>query len=144
MVQITPFRLWQLPDVLELSNHSWTCPKQAHTDCPCSWLNPKSPPAHSHHWLTNRPGNCPELSHWSELPTLHPAELSWLPADPAEWASSPATWAGQTWCELHWACPSFAQLTELHSRIVQLSHHSSSLLSSYYSIFLSPLVNFQT
>ena len=49
----------------------------------------------------------------SELPTLHPVELSWIPADPADWASCPASWSGPTWCELDWACPSFVQLVEL-------------------------------
>ncbi|KAF2570831.1 hypothetical protein F2Q70_00000763 [Brassica cretica] len=76
MDQITPIRLWQLPDTLELSNHSWTCPKQAHTDCSCPWSDQKNPPAHSHPWPTNRPGNRPELTQWSELPPLHPAEFN--------------------------------------------------------------------
>ena len=92
---------------LGMSNNIYARQTQAQTDIPSPWPDHKSSPARSHLGSTIWPDHSLDPAQLPETQTLSPGELSWIPADPAEWASSPAGWADLTWNELGWAWPSY-------------------------------------
>ncbi|WZY93758.1 hypothetical protein YC2023_066087 [Brassica napus] len=70
-VQIVPVRKWKVPDLIGTSNPS---PRPAN----------KSPTTHGQHGRTSWPATDPDPDHRPETRTVRVAEMSWLPADPAE------------------------------------------------------------
>lgn len=67
---------------------------------------PNDPPDHKPHGWTNQPSIGRDPDQLPETWTLRLVEISWLPAEPAEWARSSARGADLAWTEQEWIRPS--------------------------------------
>lgn len=92
-----------------LLSHSWTCPNQAQTNHQALYPILRAHRPITTHGLSTWSDHNPDPAQLHKTWTLSPVELSWSPADPADWTSPSSLGDWHILPELH---PSFVQLVE--------------------------------